>query len=369
MDITKWVLYLERQFLGLTLSQYLSIFGVCIGFVLIQWLLRTQIDQRLRAWAEKTSTQVDDILIDATQIPLRIILFSLALGIITQIWEPSAPLMGWLEKISELGLLLAGFWFLFNAVEIVPIYLHKFTEQTQSTLDDQLVPLTTKVLRVFIWVVGLIMVVQNMGYSVSGIVASLGIGGAAIAFASQDTIANVFGSLKVLLDRPFVIGDWVRSTGGDIEGVVEDIGFLSTRIRTFAKSQITVPNNKIANMAIENFSRMDRRRISMNLGVSYSTTTEQMKSLCQKIETLLRNDERLDQETIFVNFVQFNDSSLDIMLYFFTLTTEWGAWLEIKQDIYLKIMGIVDEVGTSVAFPSRSVYVESAPEGLIESLT
>ncbi len=198
-------------------------------------------------------------------------------------------------------------------------------------------------------------VIQALGYSISGVVAGLGIGGLAVAMAAKDTLANFFGSIMILSDRPFRVGDWIRADQN--EGVVEEIGFRSTRIRTFPKTLITVPNSIIANTAIDNFSRMPKRRVNMTVGVTYRTTADQMERLVSGIESILKNHEGVDKEFMLVNFTDFGSSSLDVLVYYFTATVLWADHLRIRQEVNLLIMRLVDGMGLAVAFPTRTVHL------------
>ncbi|MCP4726556.1 MAG: mechanosensitive ion channel family protein, partial [bacterium] len=181
--------------------------------------------------------------------------------------------------------------------------------------------------------------------------------GLAFALAAKDTVANLFGSVTILLDRPFVVGDWIETPS--IEGTVEDIRLRSTQIRTFANAQVTVPNSTLANSAITNWSRMKKRRIKYKLGVTYSSNSGQIEECVKKIKGMLETHPDVHQEVIFVYFTDFGGSALELFLYFFTMTTVWKEYLEVRQDINLKIMKIVEELGMSIAFPSQSVYIEN----------
>jgi MscS family membrane protein len=189
----------------------------------------------------------------------------------------------------------------------------------------------------------------------------LGIGGLAFALAAKDTVANLFGSFSLLADRTIRIGEWIIVN--NVEGVVEDIGMRTTKIRSFGKSVITVPNHVIANNPIENFSRRGIRRIKMSIGLTYSTSTEQITNIVDDIKTMLQTHEGISHnDTLLVNFESFGDSSLNIFIYTFTNTANWENYLRIREDINLKIMKIVEKHGSSFAFPSQSIYLESMPE-------
>lgn len=230
--------------------------------------------------------------------------------------------------------------------------------QTEGTFDDQLVPIVRKAAIAFLVIVGAVMIVQNLGYSASSLLAGFGIGGAAVAFASKDTVANFFGSIVVFVDRPFQIGDWVEV--GEVEGTVETVGIRVTRIRTFANALITIPNATFTTSAINNWSRMRKRRIKMTIGLTYDTTPDRMRQAIEAIRALIRSDDRLHQDFFLVNFYDFGPSSLDIFCYLFTRTTNWAEHMQIREEFMLRVMEAMRGLELSFAFPTRSVYLPGA---------
>ncbi|MCH9681104.1 MAG: mechanosensitive ion channel family protein [Deltaproteobacteria bacterium] len=226
---------------------------------------------------------------------------------------------------------------------------------TADTFDDQLVPIVRKTAKVALVIVAAVMIMQNLGYPVGSLLAGLGIGGAALAFASKDTIANFFGSIVIFVDRPFQIGDWVEI--GSVEGTVEEVDIRTTRIRTFANSLITVPNSQMTVTAIQNWSRMQKRRIKLDVGVSYDASAEQMRKAVEAIRTIIGNDDRFHHDFYLVNFHELGESSLNIFCYFFTVTTNWAEYMEIRQDFLLAVMEALAELDLQIAFPTRTVHV------------
>ena len=239
-------------------------------------------------------------------------------------------------------------WIFFNMVDIVDHYLNQWASRTESALDDHLAPLVRKSLRLFIVIMAGLMAIQSFGYPVTGVLASLGIGGLAFALAARDTVSNIFGSLMIIFDRPFHIGDWIKA--GDMEGTVEEIGFRSTKIRTFAKTLVSVPNSVLANATVENHSLMPKRRIKLTVGITYDTTPDQMREAVRRIEDYLRGNPAINQEFLMVKFTDFGASSLDILVYCFTATTDWVEHLQARQDVQLTIMDILEELGLEVGF-------------------
>ncbi|MTI95347.1 MAG: mechanosensitive ion channel family protein [Firmicutes bacterium] len=222
--------------------------------------------------------------------------------------------------------------------------------------DRILLAFISKVLRIVFIAISATIIAQRWGFDVNGFIAGLGIGGLAFALAAQDAIANVLGGMVIIAEKPFNIGDWILTP--EVEGTVEDITFRSTKVRTFAQALVTVPNKAMANQPITNWSQMGRRRITFNLGVTYSTPREKLQTVVTKIKQMLVGHKDIHPETIFVNFDAFKDSSLDIFIYCFSKTTNWGEFLKVKEDVNFRIMEILEQEGVSVAFPSRTVYLE-----------
>ncbi len=249
-------------------------------------------------------------------------------------------------------------WGLYNMAG--PYLFEAINSKIETKMDAILIPFLSKVLRFLIIFLALSLVASEWGYDVTGIVAGLGLGGLAFALAAQDTAANIFGGIVIITDKPFDIGDWIFCPS--VEGTVEDISFRSTRVRTFANSLVTVPNSTLANEPITNWSKMGKRRVSFNLGVTYDTSRDQLKKCVEEIRQMLENHPDVHKDVIFVKFDSFNDSSLDIFIYYFTVTTQWGTHMNVKEEINLNIMKILEDQGVSVAFPSRSLYLENPPE-------
>jgi MscS family membrane protein len=210
-------------------------------------------------------------------------------------------------------------------------------------------------------ITSVLVVLQTMGYSVSGVLAFGGIGGIAVGFAAKDLLANFFGGLMVYLDRPFKVGDWVRSPDQDIEGTVVKIGWRLTTIQTFDKRPLYVPNAIFTNISVQNPSRMSHRRIYETIGLRYDDASK-LSAIIQKVREMLKTHNELDAtQTLIVNFNAYGKSSLDFFVYTFTKTTDWIKYHEVKQDVLLKILEIIEHEGAEVAFPTSTVLL---PEGV-----
>ncbi|MEN8006320.1 MAG: mechanosensitive ion channel family protein [Candidatus Krumholzibacteriota bacterium] len=353
-------------FLGREIGPWVLLhFVVAFGFILAGFILRailnTVVAHRLAALAAKTETEADDAATAAIVNPLGLILP--VGGIYLAIRTLMAAVPEWVataDKIFMVASVLVITWTLFKLADAVTILLKELASKTDSKLDDQVVPLLRKALKIFIGILGFILIAQNLGYSVSGLLAGLGIGGLALAMASKDTLANLFGSIMILIDRPFHVGDWITFPGGD--GVVEEVGMRSTRVRTFAKTVVSIPNQALANATVENHSLMPKRRIKFTLGVTYESTVEQVTGLVARIEEYLKSNADIDQEFMLVKFTDFNESSLDLFVYCFTVTTDWTKHLSVKQDVNLKIMSLVEEMGMGIAFPTQTVHLVEEEE-------
>jgi len=353
--MTEWM---SDEILGIPISRYATALGIVLVAFIGKKIFAFFFARVIVPMAQKTRQELDDRFLACLRKPLELLVFLIGLFVAVEFLQlPVEPydLKKFASALLKALFILDVAWFFFNMVDLVDHYLNQWAARTTSTLDDHLAPLVRKTLRVFIVIMASLMAIQSFGYPITGVLASLGIGGLAFALAARDTVSNIFGSLMIIFDRPFHIGDWIKA--GDMEGTVEEIGFRSTKIRTFAKTLISVPNNIIANMALDNFSRMPKRRIRLTVGVTYDTSPSQMREAVQKIRDLLKNHPAIDQEFFLVNFTDFGASSLDIMVYCFTTTTVWGEYLDAREEVCLKIMDTLEALGLEIAFPSTTVYI------------
>jgi MscS family membrane protein len=303
----------------------------------------------------------DDMLVDAFRGPTGTLaavgLWYITLLLIKIPKATSSIVMTILQIIASIALVILAY----RLTNVLILFLKDFTDKTENDLDDQLMPVVEKTLRVLVVVFGAMISLQNLGVNVMSALAGLGLGGLAFALAAKDTAANIFGSITILLDKPFRLGDWIN-IGEKYEGVVEDIGLRTTRIRTFAKTLIAVPNSVVAVSSIENFSRRPYRRIVANLGVTYDTTAEKIEVFIEEIKKIVVDNSFTVEEGLQVSFTRYDASSLNILVYFFVEVSHWGEELKAKQEINLAIKRKAQELGIDFAFPSQSVYIESMPE-------
>lgn len=258
------------------------------------------------------------------------------------------------NQMYEIAMAIITIWVLIRLVDVLAYFVESRANQDDIPVEEQVIPLLQKSLKIFIGVVGALLVIQHLGYPITSLLGGLGIGGLAVALAAQDTLSNIFGSIIVFTDKPFKVGDWI--TIGDVSGTVEQVGFRSTRIRTFPRTLVTLPNNKVANSQIENHTAMPIRRVRFELGVSYETTPDQMERLVKGIEDILTNHSGVDQKFFMVKFTDFSVHSLNVLVYYFTVTTVWSAHLQVRQEVNLMIMRLMDELGIKPAIPARALY-------------
>ena len=264
------------------------------------------------------------------------------------------------ESVLQIGFIFVLVWAILRLIKEAEGILVSPLKMKQP-MDYTTVNAVSKLSRAVVLITAVLIAMQSMGYSISGVLAFGGVGGIAVGFAAKDLLANFFGGFIIHLDRPFKVGDWVRSPDRNIEGTVEHIGWRLTTIRTFDKRPLYVPNAAFTTIAVENPSRMSNRRIYETIGIRYADVA-QMATIVDDIRAMLQQHEDIESdETLIVNFLAFNASSLDIMVYCFTKTTQWIPFHEVKQDVLLKISDIIEGYGAEVAFPTRTLHL---PEGV-----
>ncbi len=310
----------------------------------------------LRKLSSRTKTRFDDELVEALDPPVGwfVAAFGFYLG---TLWlQLPFGVQGVIITLYRMAVIVIIGWALMRSASILTSVLANVAERTKSDLDNHLVPLIGRIIRVLLVILVAVFLAQELGFNVGGLLAGLGVAGMAFALAAKDTLANWFGALMIYTDRPFDVGDWIKTR--ELEGVVEEIGLRSTKVRTFSKTVVSIPNSQLAGDVIENFSRMPKRRIYFNFGVTYSTTPSMMRETLERIKDILRGHPDVDQSFWLVKFNDFGDSALGILIYFFTETTNWERYLAIREEINLKILERIEEIGVSAAFPSQSIYLE-----------
>lgn len=317
-----------------------------------------------------SKTALDDNLVEAVQTPLLYFIWLLGVSWAVDIIDAAndIPIFAFADEIVRVGVIVLLAWALVRVIRGVE---NVYIEQSQQRVDESRIDQSTasaiaKLLRMAVIITAGLIIMQALGYSISGVLAFGGVGGIAVGFAAQDLLSNFFGALTIHLDRPFKVGDWIRSPDKDIEGTVEHIGWRVTRIRTFDMRPLYVPNATFTKIAVENPSRMLNRRIYETVGVRYDDASL-LEKIVTDVEAMLRQHPEIDKgRTLMVNFNAFGASSLDFFVYCFTHTTVWTEFHKIKQDVLFQIHRIIEQHGADIAYPTTRVQLEQinpAPEG------
>lgn len=305
---------------------------------------------------KKTTNKFDDQLVDSVNKPVDFLFIIIGAKFAMDVLFLSDDIKYFLGQIIRTGIIVVLFWAILNVLTTLAQNIHKVTNKFGDKVSVHVANFVIKSIRFFIIILGAIAVLQEWGYNVSGFLASMGLVGMALALAAKDTAANLFGSLVIFIDKPFRVGDWIKTP--QVEGTIETIGIRSTKVRTFAQALVTVPNATLANSAILNWSAMGKRRIKMNLGVTYDTPGETVEKIIKDIKTMLESRDDIDQDTIHIYFSEFASSSLNIFCYYFTKSTNWGEFMRVRENTHLEIMKIVEKNGSSFAFPTQTLHIE-----------
>lgn len=351
---------LENWLVKITGEQYLwmvEIFLIVFVAMMLGYLVNKVINC-LEVNAARTSTVWDDALIEAFRRPavwgIWILGVNMAAAVAARVSES-----GWyefIEPINRVAVIFLCSLFLVNLIKRAERNL-VHPDYMAEPMDETTVRAIGKLLRASIIITAILIAMQVFGYSISGLLAFGGIGGLAVGFAAKDLLANFFGGLMLYLDQPFKVGDWVRSPDQEIEGTVEDVGWRLTRIRTFDKRPLYIPNSVFNSISVENPSRMSNRRIKETIGIRYDDIGK-MEVIIEDVRQMLREHPEIDQnQTLIVNFNTFSASSLDFFIYTFTKTIKWVKYHEIKQDVLLKVSQVIANHEAEIAFPTSTVHL------------
>jgi MscS family membrane protein len=347
----------------------ITVFLIVLVALLIDFIQR-RLMKRLEALVSSTTNLWDDAVFRAARQPLTLLIWLIGITLAAQ----AIPIGGAAEgdghllatdlviKIRQIGVLFAIAWFLVSFVKNIEENIIESARRDERDIDQTTIHALGRVLRITIVVTVILIALDTLGFSISGLMAAGGIGGLAVGLAAKDMLANFFGGVTVFIDRPFSVGDWILLKEKNIEGVVENIGWRQTTIRKFDKRPVYVPNAIFTTASVENPSRMTNRRIYEIVGLRYRDL-EQMEAITDEVrEMLIGHDEIDEKQTLMVHFDAFNSSSVDFFIYCMTHTVNWQRYHKVKQDVLLKIGGIVRRHGAAIAYPTRTLDMDSAPE-------
>jgi MscS family membrane protein len=353
----------ESAFFGVTVGELATAAIVLFLFIILRRFFARVVIARLSRWASLTKTDLDDQIIKALQQPLMFLFFIIGLSFVIQWISFSVPTEKILVQIIKSLIAITIFWTGYRLVEPIFIFFDNLLVRIAGPVASEVKNYLLKFLKIFLVGSGIVAVLAQWGIDPWPYFAGIGVLSLPFAFAAKDTVANLFGGIKlILIDRAFSVGDWIEAPSIG-HGTVEQITLSTVKVRKFSKALQTIPNGVIANAAITNWSRMTNRRVEMDIGLVYSTTLDQFEKILDQIRNFIAKDERVDHSvTEMVHLVAFNSSSVDINLYYFTKTTDWILWRGIVEEHMLEIMKIIEASGSSFAFPSQSIYVEGIGE-------
>lgn len=353
---------LKQSIFGIAYWQFFAVFIWILLGLILKKLVDFVIQAYIKGFTKRTKWDWDDELISALEKPIGylILIFFLRVSLSALIFN--AHINKFILQGFSFAFSFILVWMFYALVDVISLYLTAFTDKTESKLDDQLVPLLRKSLKITVVVLGILFILQNNGINVASVLTGLGLGGLAFALAARDTLANLFGSVTIFLDKPFQIGDWIK-TSSEIEGTVEEVGFRSTRIRTFYNSVISVPNSKMADSAIDNLGLRVYRRIKMVLNLHYATPPIQMEAFVEGIKQIIEANPHMRKDFYEVHFNAFGAHSLDVLVYCFLKVPTWSDELQEKHNFFMEILKLAKHVGVEFAYPTQSVYLEGTQDG------
>ena len=347
---------LDEWFPGLTPEHVwmVQVFSVVLATAVVSFVVR-RVLLKLSKRIHLTENRLDDIVFAAMSRPIGWIIWLQGLAIAADVIlvRTESAIFAYADSVRDIGVLVCITWFVLGMIRGSEELYIESAEQMDKTTAHAL----GKLLRLVVIITASLVILQTLGYSISGVLAMGGVGGIAVGFAAKDLLANFFGGLIVYLDRPFAVGDWIRSPDREIEGTVETIGWRVTVIRNFQSQPMYVPNSVFTTVIVENPSRMKNRRIYETIGLRYTDLTN-MDKVVSEVESMLRQHEAIDADkTMMVNFTKFGASSLDFFIYCFTHTTSWVEFHEVKQDVMLQIADIIKANHAEIAFPTSTIHL------------
>jgi MscS family membrane protein len=335
----------------------IEVFIVVLATLTVALVAKHFLD-RLAQRAELSPNLWDDALANSIRRPLRWFIWIVGLAYAARITaaHTDSAIFDAIDTLRHVAIIGIVSWFLVSFIGYAERNLMD-PRYARKPLDKTTAMALGRLLRISVLITAVLVAMQSMGYSISGVLAFGGIGGIAVGFAAKDLLANFFGGLMIYLDRPFAVGDWIRSPDRELEGTVEDIGWRLTRIRTFDQRPLYIPNSVFTHVAVENPSRMLNRRIYENIGIRYDDA-KRMRLIVDDVRAMLVAHEDIDtQKTLIVNFNGYGASSLDFMVYCFTKTVNWVEYHQVKEKVLLRILDIIESHGAECAFPTTTLHV------------
>ncbi len=344
---------------GINVSEIIIGLIIFLFFYVLRRLFARFLIGRLNKLVLKSNTQIDDAIIEVIEGPLKFLPVVVGFFIASSYVDFSSNVQDFIDLINRSLITIFIFWLLHQLVIPFSFLIKKFEEKISKPLVDW----TLRGLKILIFILGVVAILELWGIKVGPVIAGLGLFGVAVALGAQDLFKNLISGIMILMERRFTIGD-VILVSGEVEGVVEQIGFRSTLIRRFDSTPVMVPNYKFAEQSVTNHTRRHHRRVRWLIGLEYRTTIDQLKKIRDEITSLIEGENEFaknENTSYFVRIDSFSESSIDMLVQAFTETNDWGEYLEIKEKLAVKIIEIVEKNNAGFAFPSQSIYLESMP--------
>jgi MscS family membrane protein len=324
------------------------IVGTLVAAKLLYWIFGNIVKQITK----RSKTKLDDIIVDMLEEP--IVLIATIIGVWFAVGQLSFPegVMDWFDKVYWVMITLTITWLLARLIDaIIREYIVPLTEKTEGDLDDQIVPIVRKAIRAAIWILGIIIALNNAGYNVGALLAGLGIGGLALAMAAKDTVANIFGGVTIFTDKPFKINDRVKINGFD--GTITEIGIRSTRLKTLENRIVTIPNSKFTDGMVENVTSEPHRKVVLKLGLTYDTTADKIQAGMKALQDIVDENENLEENTV-ISFTEFGDFALGILFIYYI--NKEADIMGTQTEVNLEVKKRFEELAIEMAFPTQTVY-------------
>jgi len=346
--------FFSKEFYYNTVGEWAIALLILLGSFVLAKMIYWIFGNIIKRITNKTKTKIDDIIVDMLKEPvvLGLTIFGLWYGIRQLAFPDSINV--WIGNVYNVLIAITVTWLVARLVDaIIKEYLVPLTEKTESDMDNQLLPVVRKGLRAAIWILGIIVALNNAGYNVGALLAGLGIGGLALAMAAKDTVSNIFGGITIFTDKPFKVNDRVKIGGFD--GTITEVGIRSTRLKTFEGRIVTIPNSKFTDGMVENVSVEPWRKVTLNLGLVYNTPVVKMEKAMELLKEIAASNAALEENTV-IGFNKFGDFALGILFIYYIKSGE--DIIGTQSAINLEIMRKFEEHGLEMAFPTQTVYTK-----------
>ena len=312
--------------------------------------------RRALHFSQQTNTNFDETIIKAFNPSLRIISTLIGIWLALTVLDFEDTFSKLISDVTVALMAVALFWGFYRSTDSVILAMVAVARKNNQRIDPNIVRFSKQLAKALIVIVAFVIVMEQFGYNLNGLLAGLGIGGLAVALAAQEALSNLVGYFVIMGDAPFYVDDFIVTDSGS--GTVEGVGFRSTRLRQLDQSLMFIPNGKLTAGSITNWTRLSKRRLDMNLGLTYDTKPDQLLSVVQIVRDMLDNHPRVIEDSVFVQFFSFNESSLDIRIICYINEPAWAEFHAIKEDIYIRIMKLLEERGIEIAFPTRTIIMQ-----------